>query len=1007
MQQLCATIRMKKQLKVRKEDWYAIRLEKMLEEIKARVSKPSLQEGFEGIWLTPYAVDEENKTWTMPWLDVEHPDEHHKSIDENIKAAKSLYKKLQEQGLTHNIIIILTGKGFRFMWPFVVPPELKEPFLKFLKDNNFSEIDPSPQKTSTPFAILRYRGNIDQENSKYDVHTHMLENSQDILNLTQEEYIDIINGKPDPDEFIYWLQYICPQSFDLPEEWKSFLNEYKQIADIKSHIVQIGFSNSKKTMTDWEQINNELIEQGIKKQKKPIDGDTIFRLSECPSCGKSEGNPWLDKSGNLKCFRESCRANFDLSDPNTKSGLRPREWMKNYTGEKTIHSENTESNQNQYYSIESARNEIFENLESGKNMLIKCTPGVGKTYITLEKILQAGKHKLIYYLVPAHKNVEEVYAKVKQMTNEVNIRKIRGRKASDENTEATCHYLEYVVEISKKGFYPGHIACPECEDKNTCPYWYQFKNFPSNGLIITVHQKLGTLPKDPDIVVLDESVTQTMIENKEIKPSAMEHIKSELPSELSRNVLNEFHKEAEKILSHLKHYSENNQGRLYATAPEAEWSDQQTLWSQTGTEEYSDNFISDLQHFQQSENETYFELQRRLYSTEKIDYYALTWIKIAAGIIPGKAYIRITRSKNDPITYVYHRITAPQIEGQIIALDATGDCSELEALFPGKEFTKVNAKVPAQGQKIQITYSLGKRAVCGGYNSRDKPMEYRHILSKLNEGLKWLKSHEQKVLIVTHQAAIEPVHTAARELDPHREFQITNFWGNRGQNHFEDCQAVICFGTPSPNPQGVKDFSAALFSSPEAQKEWIASLGIKDLFQSIHRVRPIYDPKSIIVLGRHWPDDLGPPDRRITKYQSGGSLSAAAERLRPVARNLGFMNRGLACLFGVFCGDDNKQMEGWMDVHESLVKFFLFPMNILSGNEKKSPLPLDPIQIKGADAWSKLIEILHEELDLPFVIEKNIGPGRPSKAIGFIKSFQKFYEETNLPYSEECWKYAS
>jgi hypothetical protein len=245
----------------------------------------------------------------------------------------------------------------------------------------------------------------------------------------------------------------------------------------------------------------------------------------------------------------------------------------------------------------------------------------------------------------------------------------------------------------------------------------------------------------------------------------------------------------------------------------------------------------------------------------------------------------------------------------------------------------------------------------------------------------------------------------AKELDPGRTFEVTHFWGNAGLNCFEGCEAVICFGVPTVNPFGLKDIASSLFDDTEQQQTWIADQGRREVVQSVHRIRPIYSAKSIIIMGGFWPERLGPPQFSLNNYRQGGSLDLALDRLKPIARELGFMTREVACLSGVFCGPDTKHIADWMEAAKSLSEFLLFHIkNILIGNHKNSNGLLDPIQLKDSHAWDQLLDALQLELDLPeLTVQQAHGAGRPSRGVGTIAAARKFYQEIEMPFDEDAW----
>ena len=343
----------------------------------------------------------------------------------------------------------------------------------------------------------------------------------------------------------------------------------------------------------------------------------------------------------------------------------------------------------------------------------------------------------------------------------------------------------------------------------------------------------------------------------------------------------------------------------------------------------------------------------------------------------------------------------PQV--RIIALNATGN-KEMEALFPGRTFNEVDANVPCPGKKIHLQYALGKESVCGN-DYKKQPMKCEHIKSKLKDAMKFLRKDETRVLIVTFLQEKERVLRIATELDPDRTFTVIHFWGNRGLNQYKNCDAVIAFGTPTANPIGLKDHAAALFEDVESQNQWISDQGISELFQSIHRIRPIYSPKTIIIMGQHWPDQLGPPDIMIDRYKPEGNVNVAVKRLLPILNQLGFLHREIACLAGVFCRQDADNMQEWIKNRETLLENVPFPIrSIFIGNGTFSEPLFEPLILKGNTSWNQLVSLLMLESGLPELkINQLFGPGKPSRGVGTIAAARRFYGMIGLEFYETNW----
>ena len=988
----------------RKPSWLTLPIPSLASTLRERVSNQDLASGDAGIWITPKIRDAQGQPWHIPWLDVEDKVRHHDSIQANIEAAQHLFLQLDRFGLAHGLEIALSGQGTRFMWPFAIGPDWKKAFQLFMDDGlHFPGIDPSPHADNKWFRAFAYRGNGRQSKPPKNVHIHLLDHPAHILDLTEDGYKRLVAGRPDPDACFRWLARILPVSTQPPAEWQALFEHYNQVARLRSHIVTVSFPKQKKKKgIDWGRIWDFLDGKGIAAREMQVNQEMIYRLSECPECGRRDGNPWLTMSGRLKCrHANTCRAGElkkDLQGGWWQSGLTPGQWVDGYTPDEPDQDPAKAQDQ---VDIETARQRIRDAVAGEGDALVRAAPGVGKTHTTLEEILPRARGELILFTVPTGNNVDEVFDKAMSMAGDtVDIRKVRGR--CPEN----CFESDYALEVGRRGFSPGLIVCPSCQHNELCPYKQQLKNLPKAGLIVAAHETAAFLDVDPDIWIIDENPARSFLQTRTAGQGSMDQIKSKLPRQTAE-VLDAFRGVADGLLYQLQ--GGNDQGRVYATTPEAEWAGKDDLWAMSDTADRRHKLAMDLSYFQPWEDEDNPRWQRRLYFEDRVDFHALQWLWTATGDEQGSAYVLARKDRSRPIQYVVSSNNAPAMPGtRIIALDATGDVKELQALFPGRTFSDVEADVELPGRKVHLKYALGKISVCGDRQGK-KPMAKAHIKSKLREGIRCLKPGERRVLIVTHKDARERVLDVARELDPDRAFvdawDVTHFWGNRGLNAFESCDAVLCFGTPTANPASLKDLAAALFADVDDQAAWIADQGSRDLVQSVHRVRPIYSDKSIIVMGQHWPDRLGKPNFRVDRYRDGGSLEAALDRLRPVIREVGFINRELACVAGVFCGKDAQDIIEWAKVRKTLSEFFWFPIGDFSiGNQKKKNGVFEPVVMADNKAWTSIMDALALETGLPELKDgQAVGSGRSARALGTLSAARKFYATVGVKFNEEGW----
>ena len=359
-------VKFKRTLWDKKPSWQSLCLVDLPDELRKLVHPADIAAGRAGIWLSPYVTDSEGQLCYLMWLDIEHPDQHHTSIQANIDKAIELFIRLMEMGLTEGLVIFLTGNGFRFCWPYLIRPEWSQEFLKLISDHeNFPGIDPSPQEKKLIYRVAAYRGNSNQGKETADVHTYRLPQASDILELNEDRYFELVRGRPDnPDQYFEDLKLIIPMDLEIPKQWIAFFKFYRTILRLRSHIVKIGFYNNQNyNLTNWPLIHDHLDKLGIQVTELQVGETQIFRLSVCPECGKHEGSPFLTMSGRLKCFRATCSGSQSRQGESGGpywAGLTPGEWIADYLPEPGNTEEITEYKCKNFCSIEAAREIIRE-----------------------------------------------------------------------------------------------------------------------------------------------------------------------------------------------------------------------------------------------------------------------------------------------------------------------------------------------------------------------------------------------------------------------------------------------------------------------------------------------------------------------------------------------------------------------------------------------------------------------------------------------------------------------
>jgi len=363
----------------RKEKWKLIPLASLTEFVN-RISDPALENGQAAIWLQPRLFGE-NGGFQAHWMivDVENSEDHD-DIFKNLEAARNLLMRLCEMRLEEDLVIMLSGRGLRFVWPYIVPVGLEKGFIAWLKKE--PEIDAAPQLHKSFFRVVGYRGHRKQGKPK-NVHIHVLPSIHDLWFLNGREYLDMVKGQVPASYHRKNLIPILPRSY-APKRWADLFEDFQARERLKGSIFvpNYAFPQKRSTRKVWSQINAYLEKIGITKKEVGAEDRRVFKLSKCPVCEREGG--YLTQPGRLKCFHTSCDAGHFNADDRI-SGLSPLAWVPNFEDfDEEVFVEDSSRNK---ISIADVRNRIAEAVKSKDDVLIVADPGIGKTHEMLKQLV--------------------------------------------------------------------------------------------------------------------------------------------------------------------------------------------------------------------------------------------------------------------------------------------------------------------------------------------------------------------------------------------------------------------------------------------------------------------------------------------------------------------------------------------------------------------------------------------------------------------------------------------
>jgi len=965
-----------------------------------RYDAEGLRNGDVGVHIQPYVYYYSTPLY-MTAFDVEHPDEHHASIQANIDTARNLLYVFEKLGIDNELTISLTGNGFRFTLPYLVPCTHTDAFIAMVRDRKqFPGIDSGPQDGANKFLrTFAYRGNTKQCKTAKDIHIHYLDNPRDILNLDEEAYKKRVQGKPDMSHYCAVLLNIIPQKFasgplmDILEGYALFLTLKSTIA------LPARACTNKNYQVNWDQIYTYLDNRGITYHDHEWSAGKIIKLDICPSCQESEGSPYITfPYGKLKCYRSN------QCDAGQEGGLKPSEWVEGY--QSVVIEAPAEDVKVPTLTLEEAReknrNAIRNALATGEDIFINTSPGVGKTHEALEQAVPEAQHKRVLYTAPTLQLAKEAFEKAQGIAErehlDIAILSLTGRNKD------ICKNMSEVNLVAEMGYIPSYIACSHCGHNKGCLYHKQFEEIPKTGFICTSHDTAMAHENriKPDLWLIDENPLDKFFLYTEATQSEMNQMK-DLEADEIKPLFEAVEKVAETIANQIDGY---DQARIYVNeAPPGKWEESPLLKDITpGIRNYFDNNLLpiNLSLPYQRDPDKECKWQNVLYKKNLCLHAVKFWDHIIIGDDNVLAYIKITKGREGKeILYVTIRYRPPRFENcQIIHLDGTMYKPEIDVIFP-----KCDEIVDAQVKldhcpKIFVRSARGK--------TKMKQLDFEKKEEDIGFLLEFLRESDRKVLLITHQMVEDEVLGIAKFLCPERTFGKFHFWGPRGTNEFEDFDACIVYGTPTINPNAVEDTAMTLYDNLDDMARWKDNLGQRDLTQAIHRIRPVNRSKSIIVMGSYWPlEYLGQPAQQIDRMRKGDNYSEAKERLRIFAEQHGFIDKSIAMLLGVATRNDQKALDEiqkkisgeWGGTSElALTLYYIYK----SQDQLLGTPPA--IFLGGSSDWKRMMDDLHAETNLPYIWFCPKGPGRKSLALGTIDAVAAFCKNTGTVFSPEQYE---
>lgn len=218
---------------------------------------------------------------------------------------------------------------------------------------------------------------------------------------------------------------------------------------------------------------------------------TFFRLTDCPACGKAEGEPYVTAYGRLVCRRATCPASraHGLLAPlwapaagvtipprqghRTPSGTVPRSAREALAIERGDDLPTTTAPlalPDAQREVANAVRSILDSPPNGTVRVLRTTPGVGKTYATVQALADRAGDERVIIGVSTHELGAEIARDLDaalgyRLPAFQRVVHLHGR--SDEN----CERFTEISALANKGWEPGRFFCPGCAARRYCDYY--------------------------------------------------------------------------------------------------------------------------------------------------------------------------------------------------------------------------------------------------------------------------------------------------------------------------------------------------------------------------------------------------------------------------------------------------------------------------------------------------------------------------------------------------------
>ncbi|XOF34522.1 MAG: DEAD/DEAH box helicase family protein [Candidatus Electrothrix sp. YB6] len=518
-----------------------------------------------------------------------------------------------------------------------------------------------------------------------------------------------------------------------------------------------------------------------------------------------------------------------------------------------------------------------------RNLVLEVDPGVGKTRTALQQAANFGHQRKILYSAPNHALVQESFNRFSELPGHPAAHYMYGRN------EKNCLEFNKVKEANQLGYFPAAVVCGNCTRALNCEYNAGFaalKNSSAEVVFCTTQQAikvLGVMDGRNSLWIVDEPGLQHFVDKRNATTEDFSPYHGLIGPECL-DLIQTIRTKMEKIIAQAGEQGINKphiRGYLYG---QQSGNSGVNLFQELDIEEetarslFSEAILRINQRYGWVDNGVDKDSPAKRFE-ENLHNNVYHWLQVAAGWSDTlAAYVE---GKDNRITFSSTSIPIREKMNktlQILVLDGTHYPETMSRIF-NREFAEIRLQTETTWKRRVFAFArYGKEVAV-----KDKEHGFTKGAELLNKVTDEVKKAGNRILLVTYMAVEEQVLAYCQQAWPEKEWASEHFGNIRGKNTWEEFDAVLLLGCPTPHPQQSKDDSDLIFpDDPEKNQGYRSSLTTAEIIQAVHRIRPVNNPgkRTVIICGREWPEELGTPDR-VYRQKPGlrnPALKAAFER---------------------------------------------------------------------------------------------------------------------------------